>query len=163
MSVPSFIPTLIPALISALVLALAPKAHAQPVQRCEDASGRPTYTNGPCPAGSRATRTVDTAPPVQDADAKSARERARRDLERADALKRDEARAESQARAANERQQRADAAQAERCERARRDRARARENRDELGRTRTAKPEQIRKADRTLSQREEDLARLCPR
>lgn len=152
----------LPALVPILLLgALAADASAQTVQRCEDSSGRPTYTNGPCPAGTRAARPVDTAPPVQDADAKAARERARADLERADALKREEARADSQTRAVAERQRKADAAQADRCARAQRDLARARENRDELGRTRAAKAEQLRKAERTLSQREEDVAHLC--
>lgn len=43
---------------------LTPPALADAVQRCEDASGRITYSNETCPPGTRRSRAVDTSEPV---------------------------------------------------------------------------------------------------
>ena len=134
-------------------------ATAQAIQRCEDGAGRPTYTNGNCPAGTRATRPVDTAPPVSDADRKAAQAQARQEAERVKALDK-EAAAEQQRRAASDKTQRADADRTARCERSRRDLARAQATRADLG-ARAVKVEAMQKADRAIAQAEEKVGRDC--
>lgn len=62
---------------------------AEPIQRCETASGAVTYSNGPCPAGTKPVRHVDTSPPVSVADRQAARDRARRDAQQLERLERD--------------------------------------------------------------------------
>ncbi len=51
--------------VLAFVLAAAPAAAAdQTVFRCESKEGRVTYSDEPCPSGSRAARKLDESPPV---------------------------------------------------------------------------------------------------
>jgi hypothetical protein len=59
------------ALVALSCLLAAPAAHANNVQRCEDAGGRVTYSNEACPPGTKRSRAVDTSQPVE-ADAKGA-------------------------------------------------------------------------------------------
>jgi hypothetical protein len=50
--------------LAALSLAAAAPVLAETVQRCESADGKVTYSNTQCPAGTSATRKVNTSPPV---------------------------------------------------------------------------------------------------
>jgi hypothetical protein len=59
------------ALAALSCLLAVPAAHANNVQRCEDAAGRVTYSNEACPPGTKRSRAVDTSQPVE-ADAKGA-------------------------------------------------------------------------------------------
>jgi len=59
------------ALVALSCLLAVPAAHANNVQRCEDAAGRVTYSNEACPPGTKRSRAVDTSQPVE-ADAKGA-------------------------------------------------------------------------------------------
>ncbi len=66
------------ALVAVLLAGLtSPSARA--VQRCESAQGTVTYSDAPCPPGTRAVREVDAAPAPVPSDQKAARERAARD------------------------------------------------------------------------------------
>jgi hypothetical protein len=56
-------PTAIACALLLASFALRPAAAAG-IVRCESADGRVTYSNTECPAGSRAVRSVDLAPPV---------------------------------------------------------------------------------------------------
>lgn len=56
----------------ALLLGLAAGAQATTVYRCEDARGRITYADAPCPSDARKARPVDDSPPVLTRDAKGA-------------------------------------------------------------------------------------------
>lgn len=136
-------------------------ATAQAIQRCEDSAGRPTYTNGNCPSGTRAARPVDTAPPVSDADRKAAQAQARQEAERVKALDKEATTEQQHRRAASDKTQRAEADRAARCERSRRELARAQATRADLG-TRAVKVEAMQKADRAIAQAEEKVGRDCP-
>ncbi|MEG1833922.1 MAG: hypothetical protein RR101_08890 [Burkholderiaceae bacterium] len=135
-------------------------AGAQAIQRCEDAAGRPAYTNTDCPAGTRVTRTLDASPPVQDAERKAAQARAKQEAERIKAIDQEAAAEQNRARTAQEKEHRAQANQASRCERARHDLARAQNTRAELGH-RAVKVESMQKADRAVAQAESRLSRDC--
>lgn len=148
-----------PALLVCLALA-AGSAAASGIQRCEDAQGRPTYTNGTCPPGTQATRAVDTAPPVSDADRAAAQNRSRSEVERARALSREEERERAQVRAQEERERKVEAAAAERCAKARRDLRLAQLAREDLA-GKQGRIEQRQRADRLIRRQEEEVARLC--
>jgi len=60
-----------------LGLLLAGSATAQDVFRCDGKDGKVTYGDAPCPAGSRATRRLEDAPPVSTASGKGAPRNAR--------------------------------------------------------------------------------------
>lgn len=154
----------VPATVHALVLALlpfaAPGAHAQGIQRCEDPSGRATYTNANCPAGTKPAREVNTAPPVSDADRRAAEARARQDSNALKAIEREQSKEAASAKTKADKSSKADADRAARCDKARRDLERARTTRTELS-SRAATVEQMQRADREVGRREEDLGRAC--
>lgn len=66
-------PSILAVLLSAT---LAAGAHASTLVRCEDARGRVTYSDAPCPPDARITRAVDNSPPVVARDGKDAPSRA---------------------------------------------------------------------------------------
>lgn len=70
------------------IAALTPAA-AQDVQRCESPDGKVTYANGPCPAGTRAVRTLPPPDAPSAADQQAAQQRARQDASKATAIERD--------------------------------------------------------------------------
>ena len=81
------------------VMFVACAAGAQ-IQRCEGPDGKVTYSNESCPPGTRAVKSVDTRPPVTEADAKAAKTRAQRDAVEAKAIeKQHEAEEKSRTRA----------------------------------------------------------------
>jgi hypothetical protein len=66
------------ALVTVLLAGLtSPSARA--VQRCESAQGTVTYSDAPCPPGTRTVRQIDAAPVPVPSDQKAARERATRE------------------------------------------------------------------------------------
>lgn len=73
----------------ALLASAASDAPAQAIQRCESSGGTVSYANGPCPAGSKPVREVNTAPAISVSDQKSARDRASRDAKQLERLERD--------------------------------------------------------------------------
>jgi hypothetical protein len=79
---------LVRSLLACCLAACAVLAAAQPIQRCEGADGRVTYSNGACPKGSRAVREVDTSDAVSPAEQKAARERNQRDAKALNQLER---------------------------------------------------------------------------
>lgn len=152
--------TLLRPALCVLLLATALAAQAQGIQRCEDGRGGATYTNGPCPAGTKATRPVDTAPPVADADRKAAEARARQDGQAVKSIERERTAEEARAKAQADKVRKAEAGNAARCDKARRDLERSRTTRAELS-SRASTVEQMQRADREVGRREEDLARAC--
>jgi hypothetical protein len=142
------------------VLAGAPPVRAEGIQRCESKDGRITYSNTTCPAGTVATRPVNTEPPVSVDDRKAAQDRARRDA--ASVRQIDKERAQQEAR---ERRQADDRAKSEAkakvgCETVRRDVDKARAARAEMN-ARAYPAEKLQKADLEISRREAELARAC--
>ena len=76
-------------LVFALLMSLAAvPASAQDVQRCEDASGKVSYANGPCPQGTTAVRSLPPAATPSAADRKAAQQRAQQDTRDAAAVDR---------------------------------------------------------------------------
>jgi len=92
-------PLLRPALACCALVFAASAAHAQTIQRCEG-GGTVTYSNGPCPPGTQAARTLAPSAPPDAAEGKAARERAQREARELDRIERErkaeEARAEKQ-------------------------------------------------------------------
>jgi hypothetical protein len=146
--------------LAVLLLPAAQAASAQGIQRCEDGTGRATYTNGPCPSGTQATRPVNTAPAVPDAERKAAEARTRQDSQAVKAIERERAAEEARTKAQADKARKAEAGDAARCDKARRDLERARSTRSELS-SRAATVEQMQRADREVGRREEDLSRAC--
>lgn len=153
-------PTLLRPALCALLLATAGAAQSQGIQRCEDGRGGATYTNSPCPAGTKAARPVDTAPPVTDADRKAAEARARQDSQSVKSMERERTAEETRAKTQADKARKAEAGNAARCDKARRDLERSRTTRAELS-SRASTVEQMQRADREVGRREEDLARAC--
>jgi hypothetical protein len=90
------------ALLCLVCIALpAASATAQKIQRCEG-GGQVTYSNGDCPPGTQASRTVGPGGRPTSQDQKAARERANRDAKQLDRIERD--RKAEEARAAKARQ-----------------------------------------------------------
>jgi len=93
-----------PPVIFAFLMSLATvPAGAQDVQRCEDANGKVSYANGPCPQGTTAVRTLPPAATPSAADRKAAQQRAQQDTRDAAAL--DRARKAEEQRIAREQEQ----------------------------------------------------------
>ena len=67
------------AIISLLLGTAWTTAAAQTVQRCEAADGKVTYSNSPCPDGTKSARQVNTTPPIAVEEQKAAKDRAKRD------------------------------------------------------------------------------------
>lgn len=153
-------PTLLRPALCVLLIALSLAAQAQGIQRCEDGRGGATYTNGPCPAGTKAARPVDTAPPVAEADRKAAEARARQDSQAVKSIERERTAEDARAKAQADKARKAEAGNAARCDKARRDLERSRTTRAELS-SRASTVEQMQRADREVGRREEDLARAC--
>ena len=154
------------AIISLLLGTAWTTAAAQTVQRCEAADGKVTYSNSPCPDGTKSARQVNTTPPIAVEEQKAAKDRAKRDAADAkDAEKaRDKEREKQEAkveRAAAE-QKKAQAKERERCDRAKGDLERARSARASLLQQRAASIDEMQKADREISKREAEAAKACP-
>lgn len=146
----------------ALSLGLAAgAASAAGIQRCEDAQGRSTYTNGNCPPGTQAAREVNTAPPVSDADRSAAQQRSKSEVDRAKALDRQEEQEREKLRAQQERERKAQAAAAERCDKARRELKLAQQAREELS-GKNGRVEQRQRADRLIRRQQDEVERVCP-
>lgn len=154
------------ALVTFMLATAWTTAAAQTVQRCEAADGKVTYSNSPCPDGTKSVRQVNTTPPIAVEEQKAAKDRARRDAADAkDAEKvRDKEHAKEEAkpeRTAAE-QKKAQAKERERCDRAKGDLERARSARASLLQQRAATIEEMQKADREISKREAEAAKACP-
>jgi hypothetical protein len=94
-------------LASSLALVLFGSAMAQPIQRCEDARGKITYSNADCPDGTRPVRSVQSEPSPTPEAQKAARDKAARDADSARQLS--DQRRTQQAAAAQQMQQQRDA------------------------------------------------------
>jgi hypothetical protein len=75
--------SLVRLLLCVALAAAAAAAAAQDVQRCEGADGKISYANGPCPAGTTATRSLPPAGSPSAAEQKAAQQRAQQDARRA--------------------------------------------------------------------------------
>jgi hypothetical protein len=154
------------ALITFMLATAWTTAAAQTVQRCEAADGKVTYSNSPCPDGTKSVRQVNTTPPIAVEEQKAAKDRARRDAADAkDAEKvRDKERAQEEAKAERTaaEQKKAQAKERERCNRAKGDLELARSARASLLQQRAATIEEMQKADREISKREAEAAKACP-
>jgi flagellum-specific peptidoglycan hydrolase FlgJ len=154
------------AILSFVLATAGTVAAAETVRRCEAEDGKVTYSNSPCPEGTKTTRQVNTTPPVTIDEQKAAKDRAKRDA--ADAKDAERARDKEQEkeqakaeRAAAE-QNKAQAKERERCDRARRELERARSARASLLQQRAATIDEMQKADREISKREGEAAKSCP-
>jgi multidrug resistance efflux pump len=85
------------ALLAAFACGAAAPAVSAPLVRCESADGKVTYANEGCPPGTQFRREVKKAEPVDPADARRARERARDDAERVESIEQQRRREEEKA------------------------------------------------------------------
>lgn len=154
------------AILLFLLVTSGTHAAAETVQRCEAADGKVTYSNSPCPDGTKVVRQVNTTPPIAVEEQKAAKDRAKRDA--ADAKDAEKARdkeretEEAKAERAAAEQKKVQAKERERCDRARRDLERARSARASLLQQRAATIDEMQKADREISKREAEVAKACP-
>ena len=146
----------------AVLLTMSAASLAQSVQRCESPDGKVTYSNTKCPEGTSAVRTVNTSPPVAVDEQKAARERAKRDAAEAKAIEQTQKKEEAKAERTAAEQKKAQEKDRQRCERARGDLERARTTRAGLMDQGAASIEQMQKADKELSRREAEVAKVCP-
>lgn len=140
----------------------ATRAHAEEIQRCESKDGRITYSNTACPAGTVATRKVNTEPPVSVDDRKAAQDRARRDTAAVRQIDKEQAQQEARERRQADERAKAETKAKARCDVARRDVDKARAARGEMN-ARAYPPEKLQKADLEIDRRETELARACGR
>jgi hypothetical protein len=146
--------------LAALSLAAANSPLAETVQRCESADGKVTYSNTQCPAGTSATRKVNTSPPVAVDEAKAAKDRARRDAAEVKEIEKGRAKEEQKAERTAAEQKKTQDKQRERCDRAKHDVERAANARAAL-QLKAATAEQMQKADRDISKREAEATKAC--
>lgn len=150
-------------LVAALTLLLPAWGAAQEViQRCESKDGRVTYSNGACPAGTVASRKVNTEPPVSVDDRKAAQERGRREAAAVRQLGKDEAEQAARERKQVDDRAKADARDKARCDDARRALEQARAARTALN-AQPAKVDRLQKAELEITRREGDAERACGR
>jgi Domain of unknown function (DUF4124) len=146
--------------LAALSLAAATPVLAETVQRCESADGKVTYSNTQCPAGTSATRKVNTSPPVAVDEEKAAKDRARRDAAEVKEIEKARAKEEQKAERTAAEQKKAQDKQREKCDRAKHDVERAVNARAAL-QLKAATVEQMQKADREISKREAEATKAC--